>query len=111
MPNKYQTKTFREAKKNALMGLVDALDNKNVPERMHDGLTSGLISQYFDDRFLPLRPMALLTVLREIEVPHDAQNRFLTWCQLQTKTAPKIMSMSSENVRISAQGKCPLVLS
>ena len=79
MPNKYQTKMFRDAKKNALMGLVDALDNRNVPERIHDGLTSGSISQYFDDRFLPLRPMALLTILREVEVPHDSNNRFLTW--------------------------------
>ena len=79
MPNKHQEKVFREAKKNALHGMVDALNNGTIPERMPRSIYTGNISEYFDDRFLPLRPQALLTVLRESDVPHDSHNRFMTW--------------------------------
>ena len=60
--NKARQRLFQEAKINALPGLVEALDTETLPERSRCTLPSGQISANFDDRFLPLQPMALVTV-------------------------------------------------
>ena len=79
MPNAHRRKTFKSGQINALAGLLDALKDERIPHRTRCGLTTGLIEECMDDSFLPLQPNALLTVLRESGVPHDSNNRFLTW--------------------------------
>ena len=69
--NRTQERQFKEDKKNALLGLLDALDEKTVPERHRWTFYSGQIAEFFDDRFLPLRQFSLRAVLREAGVPHD----------------------------------------
>ena len=77
--NPYQEKIFRQSKMDAILGLAEALDEKRLPEtNPREGrLYTGRITEYLDDRFLPLRRGAMLAVLREAEVPHDGQGRFL----------------------------------
>ena len=78
--NPSQCMRFNRSKKNALMGLVAALNEKTLPERSSSGkysMYTGEIEKYFDERFLPLQRNALLTVLREADVPHDSTNRFV----------------------------------
>ena len=75
----YRARVFRTGQINALAALLDALKEERVPVRGTRSITTGLIEQYLDDCYLPLQPRTLLSVLREIEVPHDAQRRFLPW--------------------------------
>ena len=75
-----QRRRFNRGKKDALMGLVEALIEKTLPQRSRSGkysMYTGEIEKYFDERFLPLQRNALLTVLREADVPHDSTNRFV----------------------------------
>ena len=78
--NPSQRRRFNRGKKDALMGLVEALIEKTLPQRSRSGkysMYTGEIEKYFDERFLPLQRNALLTVLREADVPHDSTNRFV----------------------------------
>ena len=79
MPNAYQQRKFREAKINALFGLLYALDEGDIPDKTGYSWTTGQIAERFDDMFLPVHPRSLLAVLREADIPHDSRNRFLTW--------------------------------
>ncbi len=63
MPPKYETKKFRESKIKAQAGLIEALDMEDLPDQTGLYLYSGQIAEYMDDRFLPLQPRAMLTVL------------------------------------------------
>ena len=63
MPPKCETKKFRESKIKALAGLIETLELGDIPEHTTDGLRPGAVTEYLDDRFLPLQPRAILTVL------------------------------------------------
>ena len=78
--NTSQRQRFNRSKKNGLMGLVVALNEKTLPERSSSGkysMYTGEIEKNIDERFLPLQSNALLTVLREAGVPHDSSNWFV----------------------------------
>ena len=78
--NPSQRRLFNESKKNALTGLVYALDDNALPEGSSSGkysMYTGQIQECIQDRFLPLQRNALLTILREADVPHDSSNRFV----------------------------------
>ena len=78
--NPSQRQRFNRGKKDALMGLVEVLKEKTLPQRSSSGkysMYTGEIEEYIDERFLPLQRNTLLAVLREAEVPHDGSNRFV----------------------------------
>ena len=77
MPNIHQQQIFRTNKIKALLGLLDSLDQAQLPTREGVYLTTGNIEDYIDAEHLPLQRGALLAILREAEVPHDTNNRFL----------------------------------
>ena len=79
MANVHQQEAFRDSKITALMGLREALKSEVLPNPAGLQLTSGKIEEYLPDRFRPIQPRAILTVLREAGVPHDSNNRFLAW--------------------------------
>ena len=79
MPDDYRARTFRSAQIVALDGLLDALREERIPVHAPRGLTTGKIAEYLDERYLPLQPRTMLSVLREVGVPHDSKHRFLTW--------------------------------
>ena len=79
MPNVHQQDAFRASKIAALRGLREALRNEVLPNRAGLQLTSGKIEEYFPEQLRPIQPRAILTVLREADVPHDSNNRFLAW--------------------------------
>ena len=75
----YHEKSFQRGRLIALEGLVDALEQKRIPERSRNGFTTGNIAKYMDKSYGRLLPRTLLSVLREVGVPHDTKYRFLTW--------------------------------
>ncbi len=75
MPNRYAEASFRHGKLQALIALVDALDEEKLPRERGKSFKAGGIEQFFD-LDSPLQPRALLTVLREAGVPHDNNWRF-----------------------------------
>ena len=79
MVTSYREETFQRGRRDALGALVDALKEERIPVRSRYGLTTGKIEEYLDDIYLPLQPRTLLSVLREVGVPHDTKYRFLTW--------------------------------
>ena len=79
MPNKQQQKVFRQAKINALLALIDALEEECLPSAPGLQMKTGAIEEYLDQSYRPLQPRALLTVLREADIPHDSNYRFLPW--------------------------------
>ena len=76
--NARQRRQFQEEKKKALLGLLDALGNKWIPEGKGVRLRTGGLIKCFADSSLPMRTSPLLEVLYEAGVPHDSNNRFVT---------------------------------
>ncbi len=79
MPNKQQQKGFRQAKINALLALLEALNEEFLPSAPGLQMKTGAIGEYLDQSYRPLQPRALLTILREADIPHDSLYRFLRW--------------------------------
>ena len=79
MPNEQQQRVFRQAKLNALLALIEALDKEYLPSAPSLQMKTGAIEECLDQSFRPLQSRALLTVLREADIPHDSNYRFLPW--------------------------------
>jgi hypothetical protein len=78
MPNSYAEKHFRQGKLRALVNLISALQDEELPRERGHSFKAGQVEKYLD-LDSPLRPRTLLAVLREAEVPHDNNCRFLPW--------------------------------
>ena len=76
MPNRYAEEHFKRGKIVAVLALLRALEEEKLPRERGHSFKAGQIEKYLD---LPLQPRTLLAVLRDADVPHDNNCRFLPW--------------------------------
>ena len=79
MPSKRQQAFFRKQKAYALLGLLNGLMDKRIPDSEGVYLTSGNIIERLDDSFQDIPKHAMLEALRDAGVYHDTNNRFTAW--------------------------------
>ena len=59
MPNKQQQRVFRQAKINALLALIEALDKECLPSAPGLQMKTGAIEEYLDQGYRPSQSRAL----------------------------------------------------
>ena len=85
MPSKRQDRIFTKQKCDALEGLLNALADKRIPDSTvqcppsERYLTTGNIIERLDYRYRHVTKRAMLEALRDVDVPHDSNNRFTAW--------------------------------